>query len=214
MPPVNKMNNGTNKKSSPHLTGSTSNLTKSQSVDTLRSRSRSRSSSTEIKVTDTMSNRKSKSPNRSHHQVRHVPSVRHSLDMTRNYTTSAVSSNSLMNNPFLASFASSLSDTMPSTVASSVCRDPLCRDPLCPTAVRNQQLLASAASYGSLMATSPYYKEAMLAYAAHQRLAAAAAMAAAPPGSAGGTLPYVCNWVSGRYHGVQKTLKVIIKNIS
>lgn len=27
--------------------------------------------------------------------------------------------------------------------------------------------------------------------------AAAAALAAAPPGSAGGALPYVCNWVAG-----------------
>ena len=37
-----------------------------------------------------------------------------------------------------------------------------------------------------------------MAYAAHQRMAAAAAaLAAAPPGSAGGALPYVCNWVAG-----------------
>lgn len=40
-----------------------------------------------------------------------------------------------------------------------------------------------------------------MAMAAQQRMAAAAAAAAAaatgPPGSAGGSLPYVCNWVSG-----------------
>ena len=191
MPPINKMNNGASKKSSPDLTNSTQ--TKNKTAET----SRSRSSSTEIRVTDTISHRKSKSPPKSQSEVKSGPSIRHNADMTRNFPTS-VSSSSVMNNPFLASFASSLSDTMPSTAASSVCRDPLCRDPLCPTAVRNQQLMASAASYSSLMATSPYYKEAMLAYAAHQRIAAAAALAAAPPGSAGGTLPYVCNWVAGQ----------------
>ena len=193
--PTTKMTNGASKKRSPDLTAASSLLqTKHKTAET----SRSRSSSTEIRVTDTISHRKSKSPPpKGQTDVKQGPAVRHSVDLTRTYPAS-VSSSSLMNNPFLASFASSLSDTVPSTAASSVCRDPLCRDPLCPTAVRHQQLLASAASYSNLMATSPYYKEAMLAYAAHQRMAAAAALAAAPPGSAGGTLPYVCNWVAGQ----------------
>ena len=103
----------------------------------------------------------------------------------------------LANNPFLASFASS-SLPEPAAAGSGVCRDPMCRDPLCPTALRNQQQLNF--TYSSLLASTPYYKEAIMAFtAAQQRMAAAAALAAAPPGSAGGALPYVCNWVSGKF---------------
>ena len=215
LPSLSKLN-GSKKSSSPALSNSAS-----VSKDSSRraDKSRSRSSSTEIRVTDAMlSNRKSssspalgssvgslsaslpvqplpvlrsgggntKQPSRSYHQ----PSVSIS-------SQSAAASCHIASNPFLASFASSLSES------SSVCRDPLCRDPLCPTAVRNQQMLAatsSLSSYNNLIAASSqsYYKEAMMAYAAHQRMAAAAAaLASAPPGSAGGALPYVCNWVAG-----------------
>ena len=68
-----------------------------------------------------------------------------------------------------------------------------------PASVAELAATSSLSSYNSLIAaSSPYYKEAMMAYAAHQRMAAAAAaLAAAPPGSAGGALPYVCNWVAG-----------------
>ena len=206
MPPVNKLNQNNRKKNSPELAVSVK----------FSETSRSRSSSTEIRVTDMMSNLKSKSPKSV------VPPVQRCADVLRSSLISATpsatpsttpsattSNNPGVNNPFLASFASSLSDSIPSTVAaSSACRDPLCRDPMCPTAVRNQQLMASAASYNSLMASYPHYKETMLAYAAQQRMAAAAAALAAgtPPGSAGGTLPYVCNWVAGTF----TLMKIII----
>lgn len=154
--------------------------------------SRSRSSSTEIRVTDAVivSKNHRKSPVKSDKTP--TPTLRSGLEImgggAAHPTLRAVppyssSSSSLSNNPFLASFAPPSSDA-------GVCRDPLCRDPLCPTALRNQQqqLLNP---YTSLLA-SPHYREAMLAY---QRMAMA--MASAPPGSAGGALPYVCNWVAG-----------------
>jgi len=131
--------------------------------------------------------------------------------------SSNTSAAALLNNPFLASFASSLQQTPESgsgltggggcmssnnaaaaaaaaAAASSVCRDPMCRDPLCPTALRNQQHMNSF-TYSSLLA-SPYYKEAMMAFTLQQRMAALAA--GVPPGSAAaGALPHVCNWVAG-----------------
>ena len=222
LPSISKTNGSCSKKgSSPEL--SSINMKAKEPSSKRTDKSRSRSSSTEIRVTDSLSHRKSPSPSSSSlsSQVGGAaagstpvvqPTVRSGLDILasggggRSYLHHPVSSTATSHhqphNPFLASFASSLSE---SSSASSVCRDPLCRDPLCPTAVRNQQMLAatsSLSSYNSLIAASaasPYYKEAMMAYAAHQRMAAAAAaaLAAAPPGSAGGTLPYVCNWVAG-----------------
>ena len=212
LPSLSKLN-GSKKSSSPALSNSAS---VSKESSRRADKSRSRSSSTEIRVTDSMlscSNRKSSSSPASGSSVGNLsaslpvqplPVLRSGLDIlaagggntkqpSRSYHQPSCH---IASNPFLASFASSLSES------SSVCRDPLCRDPLCPTAVRNQQMLAatsSLSSYNSLIAaSSPYYKEAMMAYAAHQRMAAAAAaLAAAPPGSAGGALPYVCNWVAG-----------------
>ena len=90
-----------------------------------------------------------------------------------------------------------------------VCRDPLCRDPLCPTSLRNQQLLAAATGhwpassalshYSSLFSTQS--RENMMSAAQRQAIQASmlAAAATGPPGSAGGSLPYICNWVSGIY---------------
>ena len=113
-------------------------------------------------------------------------------------TTSAAA---LLNNPFLASFASSLQspECIPgsATGSGSVCRDPLCRDPLCPTALRNHQQIQNNFTYSSLLQTSSYYKEAMMAFTLQQRMAA---LAAVPPGAApGGALPHVCNWVAGKF---------------
>jgi len=124
---------------------------------------------------------------------------------TMSNPTSATSAAALLNNPFLASFASSLqscpesipgSATGSATGSGSVCRDPLCRDPLCPTALRNHQQIQNNFTYSSLLQTSSYYKEAMMAFTLQQRMAALAA--APPPGAVpGGTLPHVCNWVAG-----------------
>ena len=54
-----------------------------------------------------------------------------------------------------------------------------------------------------------------MAYAAHQRMAAAAAaLASAPPGSAGGALPYVCNWVAGTpsFQFISYSIKACLPN--
>jgi hypothetical protein len=188
-------------------------------------RSRSRSSSTEIiRVTDHRC--KSKSPRDCRKtplsttsttsdktsKLSPVPTIRSGMDILGGHhpTLRAVpptlggyppASSALSSNPFLASFASSLTSSAPPAImTSNVCRDPLCRDPLCPTAIRNQQLLSAATgglSYASLM-NSPPYREAMMAFAAQQRMMAAAAAASAPPGSAGGPLPFVCNWMAGK----------------
>ena len=211
-----------------------------------RSKSRSRSSSTEIKVTDnlTVNNKKTTSPLLKSNSLseNHVPpppsasglptstvsSSTKALPPSVSYpsTTTAPSTGSstsaaaaLLNNPFLASFASSLQQSHPesriqdpgsgltggsihqSAAAAaaaaanhSVCRDPLCRDPLCPTALRNQHHLNNF-TYSSLL-TSPYYKEAMMAFTLQQRMAA---LAAAPHEvGAGRSLPHVCNWVAGK----------------
>lgn len=137
-------------------------------------KARSRSSSTEILVTDASSTTASK-PKKTLTPVSTSPA---SISLPAStYPSPAASTNS---NPFLASFASSLS-------SESVCRDPLCRDPLCPTALRNQQHL------------SYYYKEAMMAFTlAQQRMAAAQAALASSPASGSSTLGHVCNWVSGK----------------
>ena len=201
-PSLSKLNGSKKSSSSPVML---SNAKESSRSRRTADQPRSRSSSTEIRVTDSMiSHRKSSSPVASRHlSSASLPVLRSGLDMNKQPSSVTLPSSSsscpIASNPFLASFASSLSESS----GSSVCRDPLCRDPLCPTAVRNQQMLAatsSLSSYNSLIAASSqsYYKEAMMAYAAHQRMAAAAAaLASAPPGSAGGALPYVCNWVAG-----------------
>ena len=120
--------------------------------------------------------------------------------------TSATSAAALLNNPFLASFASSLQSTPESIPGSatgsgagsgSVCRDPLCRDPH-PLQNPYHQQIQNNFTYSSLLQTSSYYKEAMMAFTLQQRMAALAA--APPPGAApGGTLPHVCNWVAGKF---------------
>ena len=118
------------------------------------------------------------------------------------FQSSCSTNNALLNNPFLASFASSLSPSEHGG-PTSICRDPLCRDPLCPTAIRNQQHL-NFSTYSSLMASAPYYKEAMMALT-QQRMAIALASSAAAAGSNSGptaappTMPHVCNWVSGTF---------------
>ena len=182
--------------------------------------SRSRSSSAEIKVTDTVGNNHTKSDSKSSSSA---PIVRPGIEVltpsiptpraippTVSYpsslsVTSQSNSSSVHNNPFLASFAHSLStndSTMP-----GVCRDPLCRDPLCPTALRNQQLLGGY-SYANLLASaSPHYREAMMAMAAQQRMLAAS-MATSQPPHANGALPHVCGWMLGKYHLVQVALKL------
>ena len=115
-------------------------------------------------------------------------------------------------NPFLPnSLSASLLGSVPGgshpIPPSGVCRDPVCRDPLCPTSMRNQQLLAAATGtlpassflshYSSLL--SSHSRENMLSAAHRQAIQASmlAAAASGPPGSAGGSLPYICNWVSG-----------------
>jgi len=171
--------------------------------------SRSRSSSAEIKVTDTVGNNHTKSDSKSSSSA---PIVRPGIEVltpsiptpraippTVSYpsslsVTSQSNSSSVHNNPFLASFAHSLSTT--DSTMPGVCRDPLCRDPLCPTALRNQQLLGGY-SYANLLAsTSPHYREAMMAMAAQQRMLAAS-MATSQPPHANGALPHVCGWMLG-----------------
>ena len=115
-------------------------------------------------------------------------------------------------NPFMPNnLSASLTGSIPGGAhpfpPSGVCRDPLCRDPLCPTSLRNQQLLAAATGnwsassalshYSSLFST--HSRENMLSAAQRQAIQASmlAAAATGPPGSAGGSLPYICNWVSG-----------------
>jgi hypothetical protein len=197
---------------------------------THNNKSRSRSSSTEIRVTDTMTVNSSRKPGRdsnpgpgtspsllkiNSHSANPVPPVNLTRPLPPSVgsypsttvgtsgvsTTSATSAAALLNNPFLASFASSLqsSESIPGSAAGSgsVCRDPLCRDPLCPTALRNHQQIQNNFTYSSLLQTSSYYKEAMMAFTLQQRMAA---LAAVPPGAApGGTLPHVCNWVAGKF---------------
>lgn len=110
-------------------------------------------------------------------------------------------------NPFLASFlASSMATAVTSTSSattvtsssSSQCRDPLCRDPSCATFIRNHQLLAAAS--GGLPSLGAYssliQREAILS--AQRNAVMAAAAASASPGSAGGPLPFVCNWMGGK----------------
>ena len=125
----------------------------------------------------------------------------------------ALAAGSSGRNPFLPSTMSTLTGSVPSgghpVPPSGICRDPMCRDPLCPTSMRNQQLLAAATGhwpassvlshYSSLLST--HQRESMISAAQRQAIQASmlAAAAAGPPGSAGGSLPYVCNWVSGRF---------------
>ena len=114
--------------------------------------------------------------------------------------------------PYLSNNGTGLSGSISSGThpvpPSGVCRDPLCRDPLCPTSLRNQQLLAAATGnwsassvlshYSSLL--SNHQRESMISAAQRQAIQAsmlAATAAGSSPGSAGGALPYVCNWVSG-----------------
>ena len=199
---------------------------------THNNKSRSRSSSTEIRVTDSMTvNNTSKKPGRdsnpgpgaspsllktNSHSANHVPPVNSTIRpvsypsttvgasgvSTMSNPTSATSAAALLNNPFLASFASSLQSTPESipgsaTGSGSVCRDPLCRDPH-PLQNSYHQQIQNDFTYRSLLQTSSYYKEAMMAFTLQQRMAALAA--APPPGAApGGTLPHVCNWVAGKF---------------
>ena len=214
--PNTSSKNGTNKKSSPD-SPLLPEKKDSLSPKIKANNNRSRSSSTEIRVTDatsTVNTNAKKSPAllKSDNTTALTPTVRSGLEVL-GHNNAGVSMpphqprplppsmsyppSGLANNPFLASFASS-SLPEPAAAGSGVCRDPMCRDPLCPTALRNQQQLNF--TYSSLLASTPYYKEAIMAFtAAQQRMAAAAALAAAPPGSAGGALPYVCNWVSGKF---------------
>ena len=204
---------------------------------THNNKSRSRSSSTEIRVTDNMPvNNSIRKPGRdsnpgpgaspsllktNSHSANHVPPVNSTIRpvsypsttvgasgvSTMSNPTSATSAAALLNNPFLASFASSLQscpESIPGSAtgnaagSGSVCRDPLCRDPLCSTALRNHQQIQNNFTYSSLLQTSSYYKEAMMAFTLQQRMAALAS--APPPGAApGGTLPHVCNWVAGKF---------------
>ena len=120
----------------------------------------------------------------------------------------ATGRNPFMPNNLSPSLAGSLPGGTRCIPPSGVCRDPLCRDPLCPTSMRNQQLLAAATGtlpassflshYSSLFST--HSRENMLSAAQRQAIQASmlAAAATQPPGSAGGSLPYICNWVSGK----------------
>lgn len=199
---------------------------------THNNKSRSRSSSTEILVTDnTPVNNSSRKPGRdsnpgpgaspsllktNSHSANHVPPVNSTIRpvsypsttvgasgvSSMSNHTSATSAAALLNNPFLASFASSLQscpESIPgsATGSGSVCRDPLCRDPH-PFQNPYHQQIQNNFTYSSLLQTSSYYKEAMMAFTLQQRMAALAA--APPPGAApGGTLPHVCNWVAGKF---------------
>lgn len=151
---------------------------------------RSRSSSVEIRVTDTINTNKRNNSQDDKPVVPLSASVTSSSNLLPSVSYPS-SSSSAASNPFLASFASTLSSDS-GLSASGVCRDPLCRDPLCPTALRNQHL-----TYSSLLASSPYYKEAMLAFSmAQQRMAAVASLSQQTPSSP--ALAHVCNWVAGK----------------
>lgn len=184
----------------PITNGTTKNGSKKDTKDTTKAspkQDRSRSSSVEIRVTDNNQTTKRKHSQDDIKTLTTTSSVTSSTAVGPLLPSVSYPSSSTTTNPFLASFASTLSSdsTLSAAAASSVCRDPLCRDPMCPTALRNQQL-----TYSSLLASSPYYKEAMLAFSMAQQRMAAVASLTQQTGSpaAAAALSHVCNWVAGK----------------
>ena len=141
------------------------------------------------------------------------PNAANSTSPASQHLALALAAGSCGRNPFMPNNMSALSTGAISNrshppTPSGICRDPLCRDPLCPTSLRNQQLLAAATGnwsassvlshYSSVL--SAHHRDSVMSSAQRQAIQASmlAAAAAGPPGSAGGSLPYVCNWVSGK----------------